>query len=218
MKTIILSAFGRFGDYAANSTEIVARQLHGRMIAGFKIHSIVFECNIPSDNRGEMLIDLAEENQASGIVALGMASDKKGLCVESVARNAINNPKYCPDLTGNPVNSDFHYDQELGLDLAPWNYDLFAKECDRKHVPVEGLSRYAGGFCCNHLMFQIEALQRANQNAKKPCRRIPFTFIHIPCSDEAVVDCNAHQKSGKILLPIDVVITGIEVLLEKASL
>ncbi len=214
MKTIILSAFGRFGDYVANSTELVAHQLHERVVAGLKVHSIVFECNIPFDNRGKILLDLAETNNASGIIALGMASDKNGICVESVARNVINNPKYCPGLEGKPVDPNFTCGEELELDLSPWNFDLFVQECGRRNVPVEKLSRDAGGFCCNHLMFQVEALQRTRET----CQRIPFIYIHIPCSIEAIVDSGAHGRSGKAVLSIHKVIEGLQILLEQASL
>lgn len=214
MKTIILSAFGRFGDYAANSTEIVAEQLHERMIAGFKVHSIVFECSIPSDDRGRILLDLAETNKASGIIALGMASDKRGLCVESRARNVISNPKYCPDLEGKPVDPGFACEEELTLDLAPWNIGSFLLECGLQSVPVEKLSQDAGGFCCNHLMFQIEAFQRTREQHQ----RIPFVFVHIPCSTQAIVDSRAHNRSGKVLLSTHEVIKGLQILLEQSSL
>ena len=184
------------------------------MIAGFKVHSIVFECSIPSDDRGRILFDLAETKNASGIIALGMASDKRGLCVESVTRNIINNPKYCPDLEGKPVDSGFAYGEELALDLTPWNIDLFVEECCRKNVPVEKLSQDAGGFCCNHLMFQVEAFQRT----RGLHQRIPFVYVHIPCSAQAIVDSRAHSRSGKVLLPTYKVVKGLKILLELSRL
>ncbi len=213
MKTLILSAFGRFGSYKANSTELIANRLHSTELSGSTIHSRIFACAIPEDDRGLLLFDLARKTQASGIICLGMASDKKGLCVETVARNAIDS-KYCdPHINGTAIDPDMPYDAEVAADLAPWNIDAFGAECERQDVGTVEVSSDPGAFCCNHLLFQLRALQ-----LRRPETAIPIIYLHIPCSEEAVTDLEGHRSAGKITMPIEKVIEGIGILIKNASL
>jgi len=213
VKTIILSAFGRFGIYTANSTEIVARQLNGKNIAGFKVCSVVFPCRIPKGtNRGHKLLRLAERIGARGIVSLGMASDKTGLCIEAVATNLINNQKYCPDLSGRAINIRDSLGKSVEIDLIPWNIGAFQQSCVEQGVLVMDCSRKAGGFCCEHLMYQLWRAQRVRQY------KTPFIFIHVPCCREAIPDYDAFLKNGKVAMATESIIKGLEILLTSSAL
>lgn len=210
MKEIVLSAFGKFGSYLVNPVEVVAKKLHGKTIAGFKVNSIFFEATIPEENRGKKLLAFAQNVNASGIISLGLASDKKGLCVERVAVNRVFNLKYCPAALNNtPVDNHRPYEEKLELDPRPWNVGAFQNSCRSESIPVMEISTDANGFCCNHLMYQVRSAQLVSQD----WIRIPFIFVHAPCSLEAISDPEMFAKAGKTTITIDKIIRGLALLL-----
>ena len=209
MKTILLTAFGRFGNYPANSTELVARKLNGSSVSGYRVRTIVFPCKIPHVNRAHKLMwecDLHRE--IAGIISLGMASDKKGLCIETCAHNVIHST-YCPSIPeGTRVDPRLPYGEELLLDLADWNLYRFCKRAQTHNIPIE-FSEEPGGFCCNHLMFQVRLAQITDDFFAK----VPFVYFHIPCSPEAVPDEQVFAAQGKTSMPVDTVIQALALLL-----
>ncbi len=145
----------------------------------------------------------------------GMASDKKGLCVESVAQNRLFNPKYLsPSLSNTSIYRREPYQERCGMDLDPWNVPAFQEACQRHNIPVMEVSRDAGGFYCNHLMYQM----RRAQLRHKLLAKTPFIFLHIPCSSEAVRDPTAFAAAGKIMMRVEDIIVGLRLLLKSAKL
>jgi pyrrolidone-carboxylate peptidase len=213
MRTIIFTGFRPFGTYKANATGMVATQIGGTKMGGFKIASVLYETTISKKNRGAELFAYAKLTNAAAIVSMGMASEKTGLCVEAVAVNRIYHSKYVTGEDNNkPVDASRPYLENLGLDLAPWNVDAFSNRCRAKSIPVMAPSSESGGFCCNQLMYQyrVEQLTRG--------RQIPFIFFHVPCCPEAVSDPIAFAEAGKVTMETSKIIWGLEVLLEGASL
>ncbi len=214
MKTVVLSGFRRFGDYLANSTAIVARQLDQKVLGGVRVESIVFSAAIPRINRGKQLVGFARRVDASAIISLGMASDKSGLCVEHVAQNRIDG-KYVPtSMKGARIDVAQPYGHELELDLAPWRFEKLAQSCMTAGVPIMRRSRNAGGFCCNHLMWQLHQAQ-LGVPAKK---RISAIFLHVPCSLASVADLDAFTQAGKVTMEPSEIIKGLALLIKHASI
>mgnify|MGYP003394272547 CR=1 FL=1 len=167
MKKIIVSAFGPFSDYKINSSATVANLLRGIDLAGYRIVPVIFPANIPKSNedRGKILFSKAVDCNAKAIISLGMASDCRGMRIEHFARNKIFNLKYCPpDLNGAVIDSALSYDSVLPMNLNPWHSSEFAQEALKIDVKVE-FSADAGGFCCNHLAYQL-ARQEQRVNYK----------------------------------------------------
>lgn len=213
-RVIVLSAFRKFGDYLANSTEIVAHRLHEKIVGDFIVHSVLFDANITKENRGATLFSIAHALNANGIISLGMASEKTGLCIERIATNKIHNLKYCPlNLNDTAIDTQRPYEEKISLDLNPWNIEFFRKTCEEKDVPVMKDSEDAGGFCCNHLAYQARVAQLGSSMWGK----IPFIFIHTPCSPESVSDIGEFHASGKITMPIEKIVQGVEILLSSAT-
>ncbi|MEI6057515.1 MAG: hypothetical protein WCQ60_00905 [bacterium] len=209
MKTILLTAFGKFGNYPVNSTELVARKLSNSVMSGHRIRSFVFPCEIPHVNRGLTLMwECAQHREIVGIISLGLASDKKGLCIETCAHNLIRS-KYCSWIPeGTRVDSLLPYGEELLLDLAPWNLHRFCQRAQANQIPVE-FSEEPGGFCCNHLMFQVRSAQIQYGFFSK----VPFVYIHTPCSQESVPDMHEFVAQGKTIMSVDTVIQALALLL-----
>ena len=215
MKRIDLSGFGGFGTYPVNPTKIVAQQLHGTTVSGFKINSRVFPASVSKRNRGRDLLRMAQDINAGGIVSLGMASDKIGICVESVAVNRLFHEKYLPShLHGTAITDMQPQEHRFGLNLNPWQIPMFQCYCHTVGIPVMDVSLDAGGFCCNHLMYQV----RLTQLTYGLYSQIPFIFIHIPCSPETIQNVETFAKLGKVTMEIEQVARAIELLLGCARL
>jgi pyroglutamyl-peptidase len=212
VKNIVISAFTPFGAYPANTSQLVAESLGRSGVSGFALTVVIFSATIPREDRGRILVDRALLEGASGIVSLGMASEKKGVCIESCARNAVDNMKYCPpELQKTPVDVHAVYGARLPLDLTPWNIPAFEASCRDEGIAVEH-STDAGGFCCNHLAWQT---QRAVAQSGE---RISYAFIHIPCSPEAISDLAEFETSGKVSMSVERTARAVELLLRHAAI
>lgn len=215
-KILILSAFGQFGTYKANISAEVARRLDRKKVADYRVVSLIFPCDItePSDNRGRALLDLAQERGAVGILSLGMSSASTGFWFETRARNELHQEKYYPNKERVPVDPSRPMDEVLHMDITPWNFETFKREWESVRIcPVE-LSSDEGGFCCEHLAYQV----LSEQYLQTPAERLPYTFIHLPCCPEAVENPMAFLRSGKTLLTTETVERGLHELLTVANL
>jgi len=210
MKRIIITAFAPFGAYPVNSTQRVLDILKSGEV--FEIIPVVYEAIIPANNRGKELVDMALAHEASAILSLGMASEKKGVCIEGCAVNVIDNPKYCPPpLQKTAIRADRAYGENIRLDLDPWCIEHFSERCIVEGIPVEYFYD-AGGFCCNHLAYQTRlALLESGMS-------LPFLFVHLPCCTEAVPNMGDFIRAGKVVRPPELMAKGIELLLNGARL
>ena len=212
MKKIVLSGFGLFGDYLVNSSEKTAIYLAKNPPAGFQILPIIFEANIPQTNRGKELLEHARIFEACAIVSIGMASEKRGLCIEKWAVNLINNPRYCPSaINGTSIDKTVPHSKKIETDLVPWNLDAFLKTTETEGITVEH-SINAGGFCCNHLAYQVRSAQLQESDS------IPYIFIHVPCCPEAIKNPSDFFHTGKVTMTVNKIARGIELLLTSANL
>ncbi len=215
-KNIILSAFKKYGRYHRNSGELAAAQLDQTTLGKFVVRQEIFPCTIPlvGENRGRHLFERARTFNASAIICLGMASGKKGLCIETRTMNAINNEKYCPELSGQPIDSRFAYRRVLDLDLRVWHMDDLLIGRDKTELPPIKVSTNPGGGWCNHLIWQLRAAQLEDIE----CASIPFIFIHIPCSPECVGGNMEFKRQRKSTLKVSQIIQGLETILRIATI
>lgn len=215
MRTVAVSAFGVYGNYPINCSEIIAQRINGTIISGFQIQTVMFQASIPKKNRGRQLLTLSSSLGAAGIISLGMASEMRGLCIEGTAANKVFNEKYVlPRLNNTPIEKRKPYGEKIEINLEPWNLAVFRRACQDKKISLMELSDDAGGFCCNHLMYQV-----ANHQRFRPALAgIPFIFIHIPCSPEVIVNPDAFSKTGKVTMKMDDVVSGLELLLKHSKL
>ncbi len=215
MKTIILSAFSPFGDYPANTTELVANKLNGKVLSGYRIHAEIFQAMIPRDDRGTYLLETAEHMDASCIICLGMGSEIIGLQTENVAVNRVYSAKYCTvNQNWSRVDIMRPYGELLELDVGVWNIASFKENCAKMGLDASE-SHKPSAFCCNHLMYQLRLAQLRDEAFIE----IPWIFIHVPCSPESVPEpSDAFKKSGKITLEVSGVIRGLEILISGATI
>ena len=207
MKNILITGFQKFGDYKVNTTEQFLRT-HS-LLGDFYLHSLIFSPRTFAENAesfGKETVKTARKLNATAIISLGMASDVKGLRIESRAVN-WSAGKYCEK-----------YEQELRLnqksppwddkeiDFKPWDLSrMFSVFKSRDIKFEEKISTNPGSFCCNALMYRtLTVLQ--------PINDIPYLFFHIPCTAEAVegmvgFDKNKYLIDSKTLKEILIIVS-----------
>lgn len=213
MRTVMLTGFGAFGDYHCNLSDTVAGILNGKIVGGFQIKSAIFSAQIAKYNRGRALFKNAQDLKVAGIVSLGIASDKRGFSIETATRNIISSGKYCPALSGQRINCHRPTNEKLLLDLSCWNIPAFRGTCQDAGIITE-MSDDCGGFCCNHLAYQIALAQ----SLVVTDQQIPFIFMHIPCAKEDIPNSIEFANQGKVTMDLQTVINGLTILLSNASL
>ncbi|MDO8594379.1 MAG: hypothetical protein Q7R93_02585 [bacterium] len=214
---LLFTGFEPFGPYPANISELLGKRLDGKIVAGYRIRTVILPATISADNRGEQLLDLAHRESAVGILSMGMWSVAREFRIETVARNCMPWNKYCPAFANTLISSRYGADERFYPPLAPWKLPAFKAACRARArmLPVE-ISGDAGSFCCEHLMVQVEIAQRE----RRCLRRLPFLFIHLPCCPEAISENerDAFTAAGKIFVTVDEVAEGFELLLQGATL
>lgn len=96
MEKILITGFEVFGAYKENITQSFSKEIFH--LSGYFPEYIIFPVRIFSDgsaNYGKQIISKAQEVNAKAIISLGMASDVKGARIESIAKNWVENEKYC---------------------------------------------------------------------------------------------------------------------------
>lgn len=212
MRQIILSGFSNGNGRTGDSSELVARKLNGATLAGYTIRSTLFAAAIPDDNRGELLFSKARCHGAAGIISLGTAPGKRGICIERVAGNWIGSACHPPHLRNTPIVRDERNGKKLEMDLTAWYTARFKKICARRGVAVEEDSADAGSSHGNHLIWQL----RTGQLLQKERVQIPFIFLSLPCPAEAAENPLAGASSGPVFMEVREMIKGLEILLAQS--
>lgn len=184
MKTLLITGFERFGDYTENITEVVASSL--KIVGDYEVHGLVFPVRIFPENGedyGETIFDKAKEIHADAIISMGISSSVPSVSIERQAINFVFNQKYCIGSEQNkPVTENYPIKELLFADTSRWQlttfWDLvgFSSELGMLNLDNDGairISRDAGTFCCNALMFRtLNVLELSDEE-------IPYLFLHV---------------------------------------
>jgi len=194
MKNILITGFRSFGKYKANSTEQFLKS-HS-VLGDLYLHSFIFSASTfanDAEDFGFEVVKTARALKAVAIISLGMASDVKGLRIETRAIN-WSAGKYCLDFEKerklNPLYPGWDTKE---VNLKHWDIDFMFKNLTDLNIKFEKeMSDKAGTYCCNALMYRIlTALGSASD--------IPYIFLHIPCSAEAVADLDDFAKDKDLI-------------------
>ncbi len=193
-RNILVTGFKKFGDYSCNCTEQFLGEYN--TIGEFAINPLVLPAHTFADGAEYSYMELAQAalaSEASAVISLGMASDVQGLRIETCATN-WSTGKYClrseQNRRLNPRYSARHIKE---VDMSRWDIELIRKNLKELDIKFEDkLSTDAENFCCNALMYRTLFVLRQVYN-------IPFIFLHIPCSAEAVSGMKDFNKKKDII-------------------
>ena len=162
MKTILITGFKPFGDYKANSSEQYIRKTS--IIGEHDAHTLVFNTNVFSNH-----------------LSSGMSSEVRGLRIEKIAYNWCDG-KYCAKSEmRRPLNQNDSAHEQKSNNFEQWDFQSMFDKFKSLNIKFENqISTFPGNYCCNALMYRT--LEAMELNLLK----IPYLFLHIPCSSEAV--------------------------------
>lgn len=201
MNKILITGFERFGDYKENITEIISQTI--LELPNHSLEYLIFPVRIFSngaENYGKQIIAKAKDIKAKAIISLGMGSDVKGLRVESRAINWVKNAKYCilseqKKVIDNNLSPKFALNLNLNRRDMP---KIFAAFNEMGIVYEPEISINANSFCCNALMFRtLQAIQVEHDN-------IPYIYLHLPCSQQAIKGIADFDKTKHLISIYDV--------------
>jgi pyroglutamyl-peptidase len=211
MKAAILTGFEVFGKYTVNPTETLARSLGGEVVAGHLIRSMVFPTTVLAPHGevdvGNSIVDESFLVDASVIISFGIASEARGVRIERTCTNWVENAKYCtPFENKKPLSGVYVPKERLLMPLQSWDLATLSEKLAAAGIPLE-TSEDAGSYCCNALMY------RTLRSMKECSLEIPFIFVHVPCTEEAVANMPGFDRSKKVLFRQETLVTVVESLL-----
>jgi pyroglutamyl-peptidase len=188
LSSLLLTGFLPWGAHAENPSAILAERLHGARIGSATVRSLVLPVDLErSWNAVEKALDEGGDAPLA-ILSLGLAARRRVMCLETRGANltrfrepdvAGRRPDEGPLVPGAPPHLPATY---------PNRRALAALKAAR--VPAR-LSRDAGGFICNALLYR--ALLR-HRNAPS----VPAGFLHIPPASRIALE--VQEQAVRIVL------------------
>lgn len=196
---ILLTGFEPFGGSTLNPSELVARQLDGKRIAGLQVVTAI----LPVDRqRGpDSLLAAVKEVQPSAVICLGEASRRPQVSIERVAINLLD--YRIADNAGNQV-----IDQPIAVGGPAAYFSTLPvraiyEAVQAAGVPVE-LSLSAGAFLCNQVLYcLLHHFALTGQD-------IPAGFIHLPSLPQQAARSSPPMPSMSLETSLCAVQTAIE--------
>lgn len=176
-QNILVTGFKAFGDYKSNPTEQILK-FHS-VLGEFALHSLIFPaCSFGNgaENFGRDIVNKAVEVNAVAIISLGMNPDVRGIRIEKRAINMVENSD-SKKIQIDP-NWQTWYAKRVKLDY--WDFDFVLRSLSAMNIRHEKeLSEHPGTGCGNALMYRTLM-------ALGPAYHIPYLFVHVPCTAEAI--------------------------------
>jgi len=197
-RRILVTGFEPFGGDAVNPSDLIARDLDGRRVGGYR----VVGRTLPVDAHAlpkALAAALGDAEEPDAILGTGLATGRTALALERTAVNLLDLEQ--PDnagtlLSGAPVRENgaaaYFTNLPLARILATWH-----------QAGIPGyVSDSAGTYICNQLFYEVLALNE---------RSIPIGFVHLPCTPELAI---ARGPAKTPSLPLELQRRGIETLIE----
>jgi pyroglutamyl-peptidase len=165
--SVLVTGFGSFGDQTNNPSQLLARTLNGRCIAGESVTGVVLP--VATGQVGPALATAIDDARPRLVVALGVAPGRTAPALERVAVNVRDFP--IPDTDGAlPVDEPVIVDgPDAYLATLPVKKILSAWQ----NAGLPGyVSNTAGTYLCNQVFYLIS--HRAQQDGFRA------GFIHLP--------------------------------------
>ncbi len=213
MKNAIITGSETFGKYITNPTKYLALSANGKVISGYKIHSLLFPSVVyvpeGSENPGETIVRKAKEIGANAIISFGMSSGVKGLQLERTGTNWIYNEKYLTASENNrPLDNSRKEKERIQAKLSHWDLGKMKALFTKAKIPFEAdISDDAGGYSCNSWIYRtLIAMKRQRLD-------ISYLFVHTPCTKEAIELMPEFDKN-KTLIKKEDLLKALEIILQ----
>ncbi len=182
---LLVTGFEPFGGDETNSSELVARALHGQVIGGLTVVSVVLPCVFAT--APVALQQALQQWQPRLVLALGQAAGRCELSLERVAINLIDAP-----MADNGREQPTDVPVVVGglpAHFTTLPVKAMVKAMRDAGLPA-GLSNSAGSYVCNQVFY---CLQQQLADAQPP---VPSGFMHLPMLPEQVAQRGAGRDSN----------------------
>ena len=180
MKKLLLSGFEPFLDNPINPTEQIVKELAGKVIGKYEVHSVLLPVDF--EEGPVRLLEAVRELNPDAIISLGLAAGRECITPERVAINIRD---------GEPDNR--------GIKLADSPISADGPAAYFSTLPIRGMvdalasaglpariSNTAGTYLCNNVMYSV-LHELSIGGGVAPANVIPAGFIHVPASHELAV-------------------------------
>lgn len=199
-KSVLITGFEPFGGASVNPSEIVARSLEGRLLAGRPVAVRIFP--VETRNVGERLSRAIDEHQPDLVVALGQASGRASLAIERVAVNVLDFAQ--PDNVGVMRKNDVILRGGPDARFSTLPFAEILEGWSSNGVPGY-VSNSAGTFICNQALYELLGIAEA---ASPP---IVAGFVHLPYLPAQAVAAGPESTPS---MALDLMKRGMEILIE----
>jgi pyroglutamyl-peptidase len=194
MKCVLVTGFEPFGGDRTNPSRLIAEQLDGATIAGYRV--VAGELPTVARSCGERALELIEKWQPQVVINLGQAGGRPDIGVERVAinlrdyripDNANQQPQDEPVRPGGPVAY-----------FATIPVKRIVHSLVEAGIPAS-VSYSAGTFCCNEVFYTV------SHYAATVNPTLRNGFIHVPLLPEQAANSALPRPSMSLATMVEAV-------------
>ncbi len=214
MKTALITGFETFGLYIFNPSKWLALAAEGKLIAGYRIHSLVLPSTvlIPEgvEDPGTKIVRIAEEIRADIIISFGISSEVKGFQLERSASNWVYNKKYLsPEENNRALNTLRPPKEQVQIDLSQVDLEKLQNLFLEAQIPFDSkISDDPGQYSCNALIYRTQLALQKESNSP------PALFVHMACTEETVELISDFNRVDKLLIKKEDTIKALDFILQ----
>ncbi len=183
-----MTGFEPFGGSSMNPSELVARSLEGRLIAGRRVVARVFP--VETSGVGDRLRQAFEEEQPELVVCTGLAAGRTAVSLERVAVNMLDFEQ--PDNAGEERKNEPILRGGPDARLSPMPIAEIVDAWQREGVPGY-VSNSAGTYLCNQILYEVLGI------AESVSPPVTAGFIHLPYLPEQAIAAGAGNNPSMSL-------------------
>ena len=199
-KHVLITGFEPFGGEKINPSELVARSLDGRLIAGRNLAVRVLP--VETRNIGERLQRMVDEVAPDIVIAMGQAGGRNAMSVERVALNVLDFSQ--PDNVGVMRKNDAIVRGGPDARLSPLPCAEIAAAWTEGGIPGY-VSNSAGTYICNQTLYELLGI------AEQKTPPIVAGFVHLPYLPAQAAAVGAEKTPS---MSLDLLKRGMEILIE----
>ena len=160
-KPILVTGFEAFDGHDTNISEIIAKSLHGEVVRGHEVTSLILSVDL---NGSKRVAEMLDEQEYAAILHIGLAANAQNPRIEIRARDILD--FRIPDNSGRQVReSTISGKGDLFSTIVPEDWDIDTM------IDSPIISDDAGEYICNETLYRT----LSKLNGKTPC-----FFLHLP--------------------------------------
>jgi pyroglutamyl-peptidase len=199
-KHVLITGFEPFGGGTVNPSELVARSLEGRLIAGRLVVTRILP--VETRNVRERLERALDEERPDIAICMGLASGRNAIALERVAVNVLDFDR--ADNVGVVRKHEAIARGGPDARISSLPFDIIIASWNESGVPGY-VSNSAGTYICNQALYELLG---ATQAAASP---ILAGFVHLPYLPAQAIDAGPETNPS---MPLELMKRAMELLIE----